>query len=69
MNKNNLKRALGSVKKSEEAIQDLGNLIMNLQLDKEELDRIIHVYIRLKTESEVTIEQLNNIIEAQEPND
>lgn len=69
MNENKIKRALSSAKRSAEAIQDLGNLIMNLQLDKEELDRIIHVYIRLETEAEVTIEQLNDIIEAHEPND
>lgn len=85
MNENKLKRALGSVEKSAEAIQNLVNLTMNLQLDAygdlrmlrdskldfsdEELDRIIHVYNRLKIEAEVTIEQLNDIIEAHEPND
>lgn len=85
MNENKLKRALGSVEKSAEAIQNLVNLVMNLRLDAygdlrmlrdskldfsdEELDRVTHLYNRLKTEAEVTIEQLNDIIEAHEPND
>ena len=83
MNENKLKRALGSVENSEEAIQNLVNLAMNLRLDAygdlrmlrdskldfsdEELDRIIHVYNRLKIEAEVTIEQLGDIVEAHEP--
>jgi hypothetical protein len=69
MNKNKLKRALDSAEKSAEAIQDLCNLIMKLQLDDEELGIIINIYNRLESESEVTIKQLSDIIEAHELND
>lgn len=69
MNENKLKRALGSAEKLAEAIKDLGNLVMTLQLDGKELDKIIHIYNRLDSEAEVTIEQLSDIIEAHEPND
>ena len=85
MNTNKLKRALGNVKKAEEAFEKLQKTVMNLRLDAygdlrmlrdskldfddKELDRLIRVYCLLRSEANVANEMLEDIAEYPEPND
>lgn len=69
-----LEMTVGSVKKAEDKLEELFNLVTNLRLDaygdlrmlrdshedfeEEELDRVRHIYDILETEAENALEQL-----------